>query len=269
MPQRHGAGKMNLAAAAAVCLALAVSVQTKIEGLRAPLREKAILPTQLPLAAAASAALGGFRGVAVDFLWIQADTMINERQFYQLRTCYEVIAMLQPNFPTVWTYNAWNMAFNISAEWPQPDDKWLWVKEGIKFAKQGLLSNPESEDLNFYVGFLYYVKVGQDKTGYFPRKLQEEENTEPFYEAHRYFQKAADIAFSKGDLDVRTASASMRALFLHGKAVLAQTGNVPAAMESFNKADEGARALAVQFPGDAAVAILVEEIRQEKAKFGR
>jgi len=260
--------KATAATIAVVCILAVVPVQTRIDALRAKLMAERIMPTQMPLAAAASAALGGFRGLAVDILWIQSDSMLNEKQFYQLATYYSLISRLQPNFSSVWTYNMWNLAFNISAEWSQPDEKWLWIKKGIEFAKEGLEYNPQSEDLNFWTGWLYFFKIGKDRDPYFAAKLQEEEGIEPFLESYKYFKKAYDIALESGHTDVRYGSIAMLALVEHGDAVIRRTGNVPEAMQYYSMAEEGTRGLFAQYPNDGALMSLSARIRDTKARFG-
>jgi tetratricopeptide (TPR) repeat protein len=265
MAAPHSTVKTAAAATALVCVALVFPVQMRIDSLRRDLVKENVMPTQMPLSAAASAALGGFRGLAVDMLWMQSDSMINERQFYQLITYYTLISTLQPNFPSVWVYNAWNLAYNISAEWGQPDEKWLWIKKGIEFAKEGLIYNPESAELNFYAGWLYFSKVA--KNSYFAAKIYQEDGIEPYLEAYKYFKKAAEISQKAGETDVRVSNLEMRTLFEYGKAVLVRTGNVPEAMRHFDRAEEGTRMLAAQFPDDAATLSLADEIRKAKAQF--
>jgi len=243
-----GRTKAAAAAIAAVCIALVIPTQMRIDSMRAKLVTENVMPTQLPLQAAASAALGGFRGLAVDILWMQSDNMINDRQFYQLATYYKIISTLQPNFPSVWSYNAWNLAYNISFEWNQPEEKWLWVKKGLEFAKEGLKYNSDSEDLNFGVGFLYFDKIAKDP--YFTAKIQEEEGVEPNLKAYEYFKRAYDLAAAQGNTDVRMGTACMMALYRHGE-VLRKAGNVPEAMRYYAEALAGTKALEAEFPDDA------------------
>jgi tetratricopeptide (TPR) repeat protein len=245
--------KATAAAIAVVCMALVIPTQMRIDSMRAKLVTQNVMPTQMPLQAAAAAALGGFRGLAVDILWIQSDNMINDRQFYQLMTYYKIISTLQPNFPSVWTYNAWNLAYNISFEWNQPEEKWLWVKKGLEFAKEGLKYNSDSEEINFFLGFMYLDKIADDP--YFAAKVQEEEGVEPYLKAYEYFKKTYDLIAAQGDTDVRSGSACMLALYQHGE-FLRKAGNVPEAMRFYAQALAGTMALEAQYPEDAAVQTL-------------
>src|SRR3972149_5341124 len=91
--------------------------------------------------------LGGFRGIAVDFLWARAVTRHEEKKYYELLTINNLIAKLQPNFPAVWIFQAWNMAYNIAHEWDSPQNKWKWVSAGLLFARKGALKKPGRGDL--------------------------------------------------------------------------------------------------------------------------
>ncbi|MCD6405268.1 MAG: hypothetical protein J7M19_05545 [Planctomycetes bacterium] len=254
-------------ATAVVCLALIVPVQSRIDAMRTQLVDEDVLPPQLPLAAASSAALGGFRGIAVDILWIQADSMITKKQFYQLKTYYELISTLQPNFPAVWEFNMWNLAFNIEAEWGRPEEKWKWIKEGIEFGKKGLEFNKGSASLNTWVGWLYYKKVNAD--GYFVKKMREEEKIEPYLESYKYFKRASDLLVEQGRDDQNERRLAARAIFEHGKVALAETGNVPEAMRSLDRAEKSSRALLAEFPEDMASESLLREVLVMKARLVR
>ncbi len=250
-----------------VCLVLIVPVQSRIDSMRTQLVDEDVLPTQLPLAAASSAALGGFRGIAVDILWIQADSMITKKQFYQLATYYELISALQPNFPAVWEFNIWNLAFNIEAEWGRPEEKWEWIKKGIEFGKKGLEFNKDSPSLNTWVGWLYFKKVNSDP--YFVKKLREQEKVEPYLESYKYFKRASELLVKQGREDQNERRLAARAIFEHGKVVLAETGNLPEAMSSFDRAEKSSRALLAEFPEDLASASLLREVLAMKAKLAR
>ncbi len=256
--------KLTCAVVALVCLVLIVPVQMRIDGLRNTLMQQNIMPSQLPQSAAASAALGGFRGLAVDILWVQADNMLNERQYYQLMTYYELISLLQPNFPSVWEFNAWNLAYNISAEWARPEEKWLWVKKGIDFTREGIRYNPDSADLYFYVGWLYFHKVAKDP--YFTEVVMREEGIEPYLTAYNNFTKALEIAQLTSGVDVRLDEMRWQAMYRHGLAVRA-TGNVPEAVRCYDQAIAGTQRLLVQYPEDPALLNLLSEIKAERAKF--
>ena len=253
--------KALAAAIAIVALVLAVPVQRHIDSVRAGLVKSHQMPTHLPSSAAVSAALGGFRGIAVDILWMQAESMLNQKQFYQLMTYYEVVSVLQPNFPSVWAFNAWNLCYNISHEWPQPEEKWLWIKRGIDFGDKGLQHNPDSADLWGSIGWFYMHKIGKDP--YFSRRLEEEEGKDANLIAAQYFKKALDLTYERGEIDQNFGRLYARALYRQGE-VLRARGNIPGALEFFDAAEKETISLLEDFPEDMALVKMRIDIRMDK-----
>jgi hypothetical protein len=116
-----------------------------------------------PSLAFATVAMGAFRGLVVDVLWIRADKLKEQGQFFDAKQLAEWITTLQPRFSAVWSFQAWNMAYNISVAIPpsQPEQRWQWVKNGYELLRdRGIPLNPKS--------FLLYRELGnifQDKIG--------------------------------------------------------------------------------------------------------
>ncbi|MEE9370405.1 MAG: hypothetical protein V3W45_02935, partial [Sedimentisphaerales bacterium] len=100
-----------------------------------------------PSLAFATVAMGAFRGLVVDILWIRADKLKEQGQFFDAKQLAEWITILQPRFATVWEFQAWNMAYNISVAIPatQPQERWRWVKNGYELLRdKGISLNPKS-----------------------------------------------------------------------------------------------------------------------------
>ena len=115
-----------------------------------------------PLGAAGLLLMGGFRGVAVNVLWIKAMALHSDRAYHEERGILELIAKLQPYCISVWVHQGWNIAYNISVEEPDPKDQWKWVKEGIGYLEDGIELNPHNPDLHFYLAWYYRDKVAQN-----------------------------------------------------------------------------------------------------------
>ncbi len=116
-----------------------------------------------PSLAFATVAMGAFRGLVVDVLWIRADRLKEEGQFFDAKQLAEWITILQPRFSQVWEFQAWNMAYNISVAIPaeQPEQRWQWVKNGYELLRdRGIPRNPK--DINLYreLGRIFQHKVG-------------------------------------------------------------------------------------------------------------
>ena len=116
-----------------------------------------------PSLAFATVAMGAFRGLVVDILWIRADQLKEEGKFFDARQLAEWIATLQPRFATVWVFHAWNMAYNISVAVPasQPEQRWRWVRNGYELLRdKGLQYNPRSIAIYHELARILQHKVG-------------------------------------------------------------------------------------------------------------
>jgi hypothetical protein len=132
-------------------------------------RQKLKLITNQPLENAppslafATVAMGAFRGLVVDILWMRADALKDQGQFFDARQLAEWITALQPRFAAVWDFHSWNMAYNISVAIPasQPDERWRWVKNGYELLRdKGIPLNPKSIVLYRQLAMTFQHKIG-------------------------------------------------------------------------------------------------------------
>ena len=132
-----------------------------------------------PSLAFATVAMGAFRGLVVDILWMRADKMKEEGQFFDARQLAEWITTLQPRFAAVWEFHAWNMAYNISVAIPatQPEQRWRWVKNGYELLRdKGIPLNPKAIELYRELGRIFQHKIGgvsDDAHEYYKLQLAE------------------------------------------------------------------------------------------------
>ncbi len=116
-----------------------------------------------PSLAFATIALGAFRGLLVDILWLRADKLKDEGEFFDAKQVAEWITILQPRFASVWEFHAWNMAYNISVAMPatQPEERWRWVKNGYELLRdRGIPLNPKSILLYRELARIFQNKMG-------------------------------------------------------------------------------------------------------------
>lgn len=106
--------------------------------------------------------LSGFRPLAVDILWIRANDLFRQRQYYQLLSLYELIAALEPHFESAWVFNASNLAFSLSSLESTDRAQWEWVRRGLLFAQEGYTKNPSSDQICFAIAWIYYFRVPQN-----------------------------------------------------------------------------------------------------------
>ncbi len=116
-----------------------------------------------PSLAFATVAMGAFRGLVVDVLWLRADKLKEQGQFFDAKQIAEWITTLQPRFAAVWEFQAWNMAYNISVAIPttQPQERWRWVKNGYELLRdKGIPLNPKSILLYRELARIFQHKIG-------------------------------------------------------------------------------------------------------------
>ncbi len=114
-----------------------------------------------PHVALATAALGTFRGLAVDALWLRAGTLQDAGQYFEAQTLSQWITTLQPRFPRVWAFQSWNLAYNISATTRVPEERWGWINRAMDLLRlRGMPLNPKDPDLPMELGWIYFHKIG-------------------------------------------------------------------------------------------------------------
>ena len=122
--------------------------------------------------------LGSFRGLAVNTLWYRAEMMKREGKFAEANTLASWITTLQPRYPQVWSFQAWNMAYNISVETFTPQERFDWVMKGVNLLRdQGIIYNPNAVRLYRELGWIFFHKIGKftdDVNWYYKGQLAEE-----------------------------------------------------------------------------------------------
>ena len=150
---------------AAALLALAGALNERLLALRAERHLTQAPPTlnMPPAVAFTTVALGGFRGILADVLWMRAGTLQDEGRYFELVQLSDWIAKLQPRSAAVWAYHAWNMAYNVSALMSDPTEKWRWVRNGIGLLRdEGMVCNPGSARLHQELAWLFLHKLGTE-----------------------------------------------------------------------------------------------------------
>lgn len=112
----------------------------------------------------ATVATGAFRGLVVDVLWMRADRLKEEGQYFDANLLAELITTLQPRFAAVWEFHAWNMAYNISVAIPasQPDQRWHWVKKGYELLRDKAIGKMKLKNMSIYreLARIFQHKIG-------------------------------------------------------------------------------------------------------------
>ncbi|MCG3150627.1 MAG: hypothetical protein PCFJNLEI_04115 [Verrucomicrobiae bacterium] len=113
-----------------------------------------------PLVAFTTVALGGFRGIIADLLWLRASQLQQDGKYFELVQLADWITKLEPRMVHVWAFHGWNMAYNVSVLFNEPTDRWRWVRQGIGLLRdEGLKYNPGEPRLYRELGWIYQHKM--------------------------------------------------------------------------------------------------------------
>ena len=168
-----------------------------------------------PHVAIATAALGTFRGLAVDILWARADHLQTEGEYFEAQTLSQWITALQPRFQKVWGFQAWNLAYNIAAATQVPEERWGWVRRGIALLRdQGIPLNHKAPQLQMELGWIYHNKIAgkSDKEHWYYKARLARDMQEVLgdmcsgrttAEAIDLFRRVAEAPATLGDLEAR------------------------------------------------------------------
>ncbi len=124
--------------------------------------------------------LGGARGIAANVLWTRAIELQKVQEWDRLKVTVDMITKLQPHFLSIWTFQSWNLTYNVSVEWDAPEDKYEWIKRGIKFVQDGVKKNQKSPDLIWDTAWYYYHKLGFSDESIILRRLFRDDDDESF-----------------------------------------------------------------------------------------
>lgn len=116
-----------------------------------------------PVLAFTTVALGGFRGLISNVLWIRANELQDQDKFFEMAQLSSWITKLEPHYVHVWLNLAWNMAYNISVKFKDFPDRWRWVSRGIELLRdEGLQYNPNEMLIYRELAWFFQHKMGQN-----------------------------------------------------------------------------------------------------------
>lgn len=116
-----------------------------------------------------------FRSLAINYLWMRADDLKNAGQYFDALHLARLVCALQPNLATVWDFQAWNMAYNISVAVPTPPERWNWVRAGFELLRdEAIPLNPKNPELYRSLAWIFQHKIGgitDDYHRYYKQRL--------------------------------------------------------------------------------------------------
>ena len=142
-------------------------------------------------AQAVTLVLGGFRGPYAVWLWMQAEEEKQRSQHFDLIDRYTRIAALQSEYPQMWAYHGWNLAWNLSAQWQSVERKYQWIRRAIDFLHEGNRKNPDNAEIMAALGRIYGEKLGRSQEADFYRpRVRQDEGRSTFLIAYEWFDRA-------------------------------------------------------------------------------
>ncbi len=105
---------------------------------------------------------GGLRAMAFTYVWQRSQEQHQAGRHYDAREMAELACRLMPNFPGVWSFHAWNMAWNISVTTHTPEERWRWVRQGMDLLRdEAIPRNRRALLLYKELGWIFFFKIGQ------------------------------------------------------------------------------------------------------------
>lgn len=123
-------------------------------------------------------AMGAFRGVFVNWLWMRANELKEAGRHHEAVELAKAITALQPRFPRAWVFHAWNLAYNISVTTQTGPERWNWVRQGVDLLRGDALKyNPSdllvSKELAWI--FLHKIQGITDDANFYYKKMHAKE----------------------------------------------------------------------------------------------
>ena len=144
---------MRRLAVIAILLVLAVAGQVALTSMR-PVKSPAVEE-------GAFAAFGGIRSVIAEIVWFRADRLQEEGRYVELAQLAHALTLSEPHTPEIWSYAAWNLAYNVSVMMFADEDRWRWVQSALALLRDdGLRLNPSSAELHRELAWLFELKIG-------------------------------------------------------------------------------------------------------------
>lgn len=145
--------------------------------LRATEEKHGLIVGRISEGEAIASALGGFRGLVSDFLWLRAIQMKDEGRFDEITLLCKLILDVQPRFTGVWGYMSWNLSYNLAYDTSTPKERWRWIRLGIDLLANekdgGVVRNPGAWEIYEALGHTYYFRVSRKGSDPFYRYYQE------------------------------------------------------------------------------------------------
>lgn len=146
----------------AVSIFMIIAVQKQINQIREQEKFVSASATEElpPSIAFVNVGLGAFKGIFSDILWLKALSLQEQGKYFEMGKIAFWITKLNPQFTGATTFLSWNMAYNISIMFANPEDKWKWIQNAINVLREAITYNPGAPELYKELAWIYLNKIG-------------------------------------------------------------------------------------------------------------
>ncbi len=149
---------------AAGLLLMTVSLQESIHELRPQVfdperKAKRVTAINIGPMPAVIAALGGFRTVAADVLWLRVERDWHGGNWWEIPSLLEAVNQLDPHFELAWEVHGWHLAYNLHAESETVVDRRHYLERGIAVLEEAVEANPDSWELTKELAWTLYDRA--------------------------------------------------------------------------------------------------------------
>ncbi len=106
------------------------------------------------------AVLAGFREITAGILWVKADSFFDNGNYDAILPLIRLVTLLDPNEIDVYATGMWHIGYNFTDEEQRSDRRYL--PSALALGKEGCKQNPDTYELFFEEGWLWYHKIDDD-----------------------------------------------------------------------------------------------------------
>ncbi|MBX3112674.1 MAG: tetratricopeptide repeat protein [Fimbriimonadaceae bacterium] len=105
-------------------------------------------------------ALAGFRELVAGILWVRADSFFDEGNYDAILPIIRLVTWLDPHEIDVYATGMWHIGYNFTDEESRSDRR--YIPSALALGKEGARANPNTYELFFETGWIWYHKVDDD-----------------------------------------------------------------------------------------------------------
>ena len=105
-------------------------------------------------------ALVGLREFIAGILWVRADSFFDTGNYDAILPIINLVTWLDPHQIDVYSTGMWHIAYNFTDEESRSDRR--YIPSALALGKKGVKANPETYELFFETGWIWYHKIDDD-----------------------------------------------------------------------------------------------------------